>query len=147
MTSAISTTSTMSMRTKKDGRKPRVRVTRSEYHNGTQYDIYLYIPAYFEANDEDEKRRIRDAWSGGKLMIPDDYDYSWQVKQLKKCKLFSVYEMSLIIKTTGENSIMIRLRDSRKYTDSIEFLQELFPELEVNVDIKYYSSSFPGRIF
>lgn len=95
---------------------PRARITRSEYHNRMYYDVYLYIPADFESDDSDEKDRIRNCWNKNEAkLIPEDYKWSWQVKELHKYHrtLYHIHEMSLAIKTNGENEIMIRLRDAK----------------------------------
>ena len=89
---------------------PRARITRSEYHNRMYYDVYLYIPADFESDDSDEKDRIRNCWNKNEAkLIPEDYKWSWQVKELHKYHrtLYHIYEMSLAIKANGENEIMI----------------------------------------
>lgn len=130
---------------------PRARITRSEYHSRMYYDVYLYIPADFESDDSDEKDRIRNCWNKNEAkLIPEDYKWSWQVKELHKYHrtLYHIHEMSLAIKTNGENEIMIRLRDAKKYSDVVEYLQELFPDITVEFanDVYYKPNLFAGRV-
>ena len=62
--------------------------------------------------------------------------------------LYHIYEMSLAIKANGENEIMIRLRDAKKYSDVVEYLQELFPDITVEFadDVYYKPNLFAGRV-
>lgn len=132
-------------------RYPRIRVTRGESQNRLNYDIYLYIPANFDSNDADEKNRINDFWNKGKRkLIPDDYKWSRQVKELHKYHhtLYSIFQMSLVIKANGENEIMIRLLDVKEYSTVLEYLKGLFPELgvEYSKTLYYQSKLFAGHI-
>lgn len=43
---------------------------------------------------------------------------------------------------------MIRLRDAKKYSDVVEYLQELFPDITVEFadDVYYKPNLFAGRV-